>query len=98
MEDLSFTDMEDAPAGDGSEMEGEMASDPMEEINSALSAFEPEDIVKWLVDNGIVAPETKVLGSEELAAPAEGEMPPAEGEQMAGADTGAGISFSDMLA
>jgi hypothetical protein len=95
MEDLSFTDMEDGemkPEGE------ELASDPMEDLNEALSTFKPEDIVKWLVDNGIVAPETKVLGSEELTAPAEGAMPPAEGEQMAGADTGAGISFSDMLA
>lgn len=92
-EDINFEDM---GAEQGTES-GEMESS-MDEMNEALSAFKPEDIVKWLVDNGIVAPETKVLGSEELeAATAEGEMaPPAEGEM--GADMGAGISFSDMLA
>jgi hypothetical protein len=80
--------------------EGVTAKTPeeMDELNSALAAFEPKDILQYLIDQGKLAPETTLLEPEE----AEGAEPGMEGapadnmEDMAEGGGLGGLSFEGM--
>jgi hypothetical protein len=71
----------------------------MDALNSALAAFEPQDILQYLIDQGKLAPETALIEPEE----AEGAEPGMEGAPMdnmedtaeAGGGLG-GLSFEGM--
>lgn len=79
-------EMETMPPAEGEEgmmPEAEEGSD----INEELASFQPKDILQYLIDNNLVAPETTLIEAEGEAgaAPAAGgEAPPLDFSAMLG--------------
>ena len=69
----------------------------MDALNSALAAFEPQDILQYLIDQGKLDPETSLIEPEEAEGPEPGmEGAPADNmEDMAEGGLG-GLSFEGM--
>lgn len=80
MAELDFESMMGAPAegeaGAPPSAEGEMPAG--DEMAAALAAYKPEDIVQYLIEQGTLSPDTKIM--EPAMEESEGEMPAGEGE------------------
>jgi len=90
--DLDFSQM---LAGEGElPAEGAETMGAAPEVAEQLSALEPKDILQYLIDQGLLAPETTLLTEAEV--PAEGEAVPAE-PLSEPAPAGGDMSFEGMV-
>lgn len=91
--DLDFSQM---LAGEGElPAEGAETMGAAPEVAEQLSALEPKDILQYLIDQGLLAPETTLLTEAEVT-PEEGALPPAE-PLSEPAPAGGDMSFEGMV-
>ncbi len=76
VDNMSFAESEDTPMTSTTKSADELAA-----LNEALAAYEPQDILQYLIDQGRLPAETVLVepGEEEEKEPGEEEMMAAEG-------------------